>query len=379
MTSNPFATGCNYFTHLSAEVVEEDAEEREQVLAEMKQLKRLAVDYLHPEKPVQNTDPFATGRNYFSRLSAEEYEDKDAMDDRNEILADMLQLKQLAFDYLHPEKPVQIHTLASCRNYFDRASGPEQESQEVEERDRVMTDAAALKKLAVDYLHPESDPFPTSRNYFSRPSTEVVEEDAEEREQILSEMKQHKKLAVVYLHPEMPVKTTDPFAMGRNFFTRSSACVKEDAEECQQILAEMKQLKQLAVDYLHPEKPVITMNACATGRNFFSSPSAKEYKDKDAMDDRNEILEDMQKLKQLAVDYLHPEKPVQIDSLATCRNYFNRACAPKQESLDEAKERNGGCRRSQEARRRLSSSREACGDFESIRYWLQLLHSRFCP
>merc|ERR1711862_986533 len=63
------------------------------------------------------------------------------------------------------------------------------------------------------------------RNYFSRPSAPLQEsfEDAEERARILEEAKQLKKLAVDYLHPELPVQTTDPSVFGRNYYDRPSA------------------------------------------------------------------------------------------------------------------------------------------------------------
>ena len=43
---------------------------------------------------------------------------------------------------------------ACGRNYFDRASGPLVDPEE-EDCGAVLADAAALKKLAVDYMHPE--------------------------------------------------------------------------------------------------------------------------------------------------------------------------------------------------------------------------------
>lgn len=69
--------GRNYFSRPSAEQDDlDDIEGRALVLEEMKQLKKLAVDYLRSEKPVVTSDPFATGRNYFTRPSAETYEDE---------------------------------------------------------------------------------------------------------------------------------------------------------------------------------------------------------------------------------------------------------------------------------------------------------------
>jgi hypothetical protein len=78
---------------------------------------------------------------------------------------------------MHPELGViTSDPTATARCYFDRASAVEQESlEETEERAMALADAAALKKLAVDYMHPElgvvtSDPTATARCYFDRAS-----------------------------------------------------------------------------------------------------------------------------------------------------------------------------------------------------------------
>jgi predicted Rdx family selenoprotein len=404
-TTDSFACGRNYFTRASAEDYEDavDYAERELIMRDLKQLEQLAVDYLHPEKPVVASDPYATGRNYFSRPSVEEYESEDDMDERDAILEDMKQLKKLAQDYLQPELPVEVDPLASCRNYFSRASALNQESiEEEQERIQILADVCQLKKLAVDYLHPEkpvvtSDAFAFGRNYFSRPSAEADdEEDAKERELILEDMMQLKKLAQDYLQPERPVVTSDPYAMGRNYFSRPSADEYEseddmderddimedmaqlkklaqdylqperpvvtsdpyamgrnyfsrasaldqefidEEQERTQILADARHLKQLAVDYLHPEKPVVTSDVFAFGRNYFSRPSADECESEDDMDERDGIMEDMKQLKKLAQDYLQPERPMEVDPLASCRNYFSRASALDQESIEEEEER----------------------------------------
>merc|ERR1712048_12722 len=97
---------------------------------------------------------------------------------------------------------------------------------------KILADAALLKKYASDFMHPEAPiesekSFSMGRNYFSRASAleQESKEEAEERAQILADAMLLKKLAVDYLHPEAPVKTMDPFATGRNFFTRPSAVV----------------------------------------------------------------------------------------------------------------------------------------------------------
>merc|ERR1719216_831688 len=48
-------------------------------------------------------------------------------------------------------------------------------------------------------------------------------EDSKERAQILADAAALKKLATDYLHPEIRVTTSDSCAYGRNYFTRASA------------------------------------------------------------------------------------------------------------------------------------------------------------
>jgi predicted Rdx family selenoprotein len=315
----------------------EEWNERLAIVEDSRKLRQLAEFFLYPEKPVITSDPFATGRNYFTRPSAPEYEDEDNMDQREDILEDMKQLKRYAQHYLQPERPIEVDPLASCRNYFNRPSAPGQD--DGSERDQILADAQQLKKLAVDYMHPErpvvtSDPYACGRNYFTRISA-PEEEDGSERDQILADAQQLKKFAIDYMHPERPVVTTDPCACGRNYFTRSSAPEQEDENERDQILADAQQLKKLAVDYLNPERSVVTSDAYACGRNYFTRPSAPEYEDEDGMDEREDILEDMKQLKIYAQHYLQPERPVEVDPLASCRNYFNRPSAPDQEDNSE--------------------------------------------
>jgi hypothetical protein len=57
------------------QIAPEDSIEQALLLEESKMFKSLAVDYLHPEKPVVTTDPMATGRNYFDRPSASGHTD----------------------------------------------------------------------------------------------------------------------------------------------------------------------------------------------------------------------------------------------------------------------------------------------------------------
>merc|ERR1739838_271188 len=97
-------------------------------------------------------NPSVFGRNYFSRSSAPEQEDDEDAEECVASLADAIALKKLAVDYAHPEMPVKIDPSVFGRNYFSRASAPEQEDDEdAEECAVALADAISLKKLAVDY------------------------------------------------------------------------------------------------------------------------------------------------------------------------------------------------------------------------------------
>ncbi|GKY92042.1 hypothetical protein MPSEU_000175800 [Mayamaea pseudoterrestris] len=349
MTTDPTACGRNYFSHASASDQADVELEAERVRMErdLKALKQLAKDYLHPELPVMTLDPFACGRNYFSRASAPEF-DAENEEERTRIMQDMKSLKQLAKDYMHPELPVKTLDPFACgRNYFSRASAIEQDDAALEEeRARVLDDLKMLKQLAVDYVHPElpvntTDPMARGRNFFSRASAlEYDAENEEERIRIMQDLKALKTKAVEYLHPELPVVTLDPFARGRNYFGRASAPEQDDPsleKERACVFAELKALKQLAKDYMHPELPVVTTDATACGRNFFSRASAPEY-DAEWEEERVQVMEDLKALKQTAVEFLHPELPVVTSDPTACgRNFFMRASAPVQEdpSLEE--------------------------------------------
>jgi len=314
-------------------------------MEDLKALKQLAADYLHPERPVVSTDPTACGRNCFTRASAPEYEDKEDSEIGAQILEDAKAFKLLANDYLHPELPVVVYSTVTGRNYFSRVSAPEYESlEDAEARAQVMEDVRAFKQLAVDCLHPELPVVIYStvagRNYFSRPSAAPQEspEEAEERAQIMADLKALKELAVAYRHPELGVETTDAFACGRNYFSRPSAPTNEEEEEREQIMADLKALKEAAVAYRHPELGVETTDPFACGRNYFSRPSAPTNEEEE---ERAQIMDDLKALKQAAVDYLHPELAVQTtDSFACGRNYFSRASAALQESAEEVEEFN---------------------------------------
>merc|ERR1712160_92764 len=133
---------------------DDDSEERAQILADVYALKKLAVDYAHPEIAVSTTDASVSARNYFSRSSAPTNEESE---ERAQILADAAALKKFAVDYAHPEIAVSTTDASvSGRNYFSRLSAFKEECDGVmEERELVMADAAALKKLAIAYAHPE--------------------------------------------------------------------------------------------------------------------------------------------------------------------------------------------------------------------------------
>jgi len=319
-----------------------DYMERAMVLADALALKKLAVDYMHPELGVVTSDGTATARCYFDRPSAPEQESYEEAEERAMVLADAVALKKLAVDYMHPELGVVTSDATStARCYFDRASAPEQESyEEAEERAMVLADALALKKLAVDYMHPElgvvtSDSTATARCYFDRASAPEQEsyEEAEERAAILADALALKKLAVDYMHPELGVVTSDATSTARCYFDRASAPEQESYEEAEEraaILADALALKKLAVDYMHPELGVVTSDGTATARCYFDRASAPEQESYEEAEERAAILADALTLKKLAVDYMHPELGVVAsDGTATARCYFDRFSASR--------------------------------------------------
>ena len=318
-------------------------EERARILEDAHALKKLAVDYAHPEIPVVTTDENACGRNYFGRASAISQEEAD---ERTRVLEDMLALKKRAVQYMHPELTVVSESDVYGRNFYDRASAPVVESlQDSAERARVMEEMQKLKQLATDYLHPELSVFTTDdtacgRLYFNRPSAAEMEED-EERDLVMEDLKALKKLAVDYLHPENSVVTTDDTACARNYFGRPSAEDTESLEEAEErarVMEEATALKKFAMDYLHPENSVATTDETACARNYFNRPSAVDMESIDEAEERARVMEDATALKKFAVEYSHPELPVVADSTVYARGYFGRFSAPEQLSTEEAEE-----------------------------------------
>jgi len=217
---------------------EEDAEleeglaERLRILADARALKNLAVAFLHPEQPVLTTDGASKGRNFFNRPSAPEQLEDEEADEVADIMEDMAKLKKAARAYMHPEdKVVTEDATLYGRNYYGRASAPEMEdASDALEAARILADARALKQSAVDYMHPEvgvktTDGACFARCYFNRFSAPETEEDefADERAEILADALALKKAAVDYLHPEIGVTCVDPTLFGRNYFNRYSA------------------------------------------------------------------------------------------------------------------------------------------------------------
>jgi hypothetical protein len=323
------------------------AEERARILAEARQLKAQAELWLHPEAPLE-VDATATARCYFDRASAVEQETVGAAEERARILAEAKRLKALAELYHHPEAPILVDATATARCYFDRPSAPEQETfGAAEARAQILSQAKQFKAQADLWRHPErpvdTDPTAYGRNYFSRPSAPVEEtpEYAEERARILAEAKQLKAQCDLWRHPEAKL-VVDPLVFGRIYFSRPSAPEQETfgaAEQRARILAEVKQLKAHAVQFLHPEIPVVTSDPCATGRNYFSRPSAPEQVAAEDAEERARVLAEAKALKAQCEMFRHPEAKLVVDPAAFGRNYFSRPSAPQQEALEDAEER----------------------------------------
>lgn len=334
ITSDATAFGRNYFSRVSAPVDDVDYDERASILEDCYQLKKLAMDYMHPEVPVAISGGACFGRNFFYRFEAPVVED---FETRESFLMDAMMLKASAVDYRCPERSVVADLSLCCRNYFSRPSATPQQTREAEAyRSEILEDAAQLKNLAVDYLCPEKpvaiDPCLFGRNFFSRPSAPVQhsKNEMEERARIIEDAKSLKQLAIDYLHPELPVVTSDRFCTGRNFFSRFSAVPKEEEEESAErthILEDAAALKACAIHFLHPEIPIKTTDPTACGRNYFCRASAIEFDEEETEEERSLILDDAKHLKRLATDYLCPEREIAADATLFGRNFFSRASA----------------------------------------------------
>lgn len=315
---------------------EDAVDERACILRDARLLKESAVVYLHPEASV-TVDPACCGRNYFARVSAEPYEDEDVDADHDDVLEDVQALKEMARRYSHPEDPVQVDAAATARNYFSRASAPESVDVEDDlERDYLVQDLQALQEAARQYLHPEV-PLPRTSAAVTK-SHAYHEEEVEEAERtrILRDARLLKASSQMYLHPEAPV-TIDPACRGRNYFARVSAEPYEDEEvdaDRDNVLEDVQALNESARHFSHPEEPV-QVDATATARNYFGRFSAPEWQDVEDDLERDYLVEDLQSLKAAARQYLHPEDPVQADSVATARNYFSRPSAEEPEDVEQ--------------------------------------------
>jgi len=245
-----------------------------------------------------------------SSLSSDESEEEDEeWNERVQILADAKQLKKLAVDYMHPEKPVEVDPLSACRNYFDRASAPEvEDAEDAQERAQILADAQQLKKLAVDYMHPEkpvftSDPCATGRNYFNRASAAGLEEAklAEMRVQILADTQQLKKFASDYLAPG-PVEV-DPLAKARCFFDRPSARGHEDHIHSQGVsLLQGQQVEAISTLDYHDHD--------ATYYHGHNHDDHSFQSDHFEMDDEHAVFDDIRQSLQKAEPFKgnHPEE-----------------------------------------------------------------------
>jgi len=201
-------------------------------------------------------------------------------DERESILVEAAELKKMADWYHNPSQPVVSNGFATARNFFTRLSAPEEEDDDMDdERESILVEAAELKKMADWYHNPNQpvvrDGFATGHNYFTRPAAPEYDEDTEEEhERILADAKELKEVAEWYHDPSKPIKTN--IAVTRNYFTRPSSLVQDTEydEQRTKILADALELKHLAIDYLHPEKPVASSSINCV-RNFFDRPSAK--------------------------------------------------------------------------------------------------------
>lgn len=231
----------------------------------------------------------------------------------------------------------QKSSLAKSASADNNEETPKLEVKLSGERGRSVNKAENIIEASFDDFESETE---SDSGYDSDNSDEEEEdEDFAERLRILDDAKKLKELAVAFLHPEKPI-VVDPTVCARCHFDRPSAPQQEDLEESEyrrQVLEDASALKKLAVDYAHPEIGVVTSDATATARCYFDRPSVPQQEDLEYVESRRQVLEDAAVLKKLAIDYAHPEiGVVTSDPTATARCYFNRASAPQQDNADES-------------------------------------------
>ena len=204
---------------------------------------------------------------------------------------------------------------------------------------QILADAKRLRFMAGAFLHPEKPVLSTDTGcycdgcYYDRPSAppRLSLEEADEQFQILADATSLGRLAHTYAHPEEPVVTTDPAACARCYYDRPSAPARlsvEDAEEQAAIMSDLDALRRAARDYLHPELPVTTSDPTAFARNYFDRASAPEQESLEEAEYRDAALADAAALKLHAVWHAHPEQPVVSNPVVTARCFFDRASAP---------------------------------------------------
>ena len=266
------------------------------------------------------------------------------------ILEDAKQLKNLAVAFLHPEAPIKSDEISKARCYFDRFSAPQQQSfEDTVYIENTLEDALNLKQLAINYMHPEigiasSNPLTCARCNFSRYSAIEQEsvEESEERAVILDDVIKLRQAARQYLYPEEGVVTSYAPSYGRCYFSRYSAIEQESVEKSDEraaILDDAMKLRQAARQYLQPVESVVSSDATSYGRCYFGRYSAIEQESVEESEEHQNVLNDALALKRLAMDYMHPEVRIVTSDLAACaRCYFDSISAVRQDSYEEAEE-----------------------------------------
>ena len=327
-----------------------DLFERLLILEDAKQLKNLAVAFLHPEAPIKS-DEISKARCYFDRFSAPQQQSFEDTVYIENTLEDALNLKQLAINYMHPEIGIASSNPLTCaRCNFSRYSAIEQESvEESEERAVILDDVIKLRQAARQYLYPEEGVVISyapsyGRCYFSRYSAIEQEsvEESEERAAILDDAMKLRQTARQYLYPEEGVVTSYAPSYGRSYFSRYSAIEQKSVEKSEEraaILDDVMKLRQAARQYLQPVESVVSSDATSYGRCYFGRYSAIEQESVEESEEHQNVLNDALALKRLAMDYMHPEVRIVTSDLAACaRGYFDSISEVRQDSYEEAEE-----------------------------------------
>jgi membrane-bound inhibitor of C-type lysozyme len=163
-------------------------------------------------------------------------------------------------------------------------------------------------------------------------SSDDEDEELDEIYHVLEDARRLKLAAKAFSNPEEKV---NKYFGARCYFERASApevVSKDEADAQAEVILDVTRMKNLAVDFLVADNEVKSSDPLSFGRNYFTSCVAADAKEADEV---AQVLAETRMLKEQAASYLCPEGDLKVKSFGA-RCYFDRASAPEVASKDEA-------------------------------------------